>query len=85
MREMAERGRSTKGERSWSRKHPEMYRGERSGRARLNNEAVREIRAAPRTPDGVKALALKFSVCRATIYDIRNRERWAHLDAELKK
>lgn len=49
-----------------------------SGKNTLTEADVREIRASK---DTAQNLALKFGVAENSIYRIRLRQRWAHLDA----
>lgn len=54
-------------------------RGERNGAARLNDEAVREIRAAPRNHGSGAVLARRYGVSRDSIYEVRAGRRWSHV------
>lgn len=62
----------------WARggARPGVSRGERHGMAKLNESAVREIRASKETD---RALAEKYDVSRTQIYDIRKRRSWKHI------
>ena len=52
--------------------------GEKSGRAKLNDEAVREIRAM-RGIITQHALARKFGVSHTVVYDIQRGKTWKHV------
>lgn len=51
-------------------------RGERAPVARLTDEQVLEIRASK---EPVRALAVRYEVCRSTIYNVLHRTTWDHL------
>ncbi len=51
-------------------------KGEAHGRAKLTEEAVREIRISPRAP---KVIAAKYGVSPTQIYAIRAGLRWTHV------
>lgn len=52
-------------------------RGEGHGIARLNDDAVREIRANPEASLG--SLAARFGVSKSTIHAVRHGLRWTHV------
>lgn len=60
--------------------HGTHNRGSRHGNAKLDEEAVREIRAMKRLsgqPNSV--LAERFGVSRRTVDRVIRRERWTHI------
>lgn len=64
-----------------ARLHPErLARGEKSGRARLTEAAVRDIRTR-HADNGISgaALAREFGVSKRTVLLILRRETWAHI------
>lgn len=54
-------------------------RGERNGQAKLTVDAVREIRATPRTHGSLVALARRFGVSTDAVGDVRGGRRWTHV------
>lgn len=57
--------------------HPETSpRGERHGRAKLNETAVRDILTSPLS---AKELARKYDVAKFQIYSVRKRNTWRHV------
>lgn len=68
------------GEHSASRLHPEKYRGESNGRARLTAAQVAEIRALyTRERISQKHLGMRFGVNTGTICHIVHGKNWRHL------
>lgn len=59
------------------RAHGRNPKGERNGRAKLNNEAVLEIRAI-QNPN-CRALAQKYGVQRGTIREVITGKKWSHV------
>jgi hypothetical protein len=57
-------------------RHTAESRGERNGRAKLTEAAVREIR---RRREPIKAQAARYDVSVHTIEKVRNRETWRHV------
>jgi hypothetical protein len=85
LQDMKRKGRSAKGNKHRSKKHPHLVlRGEQVGNSKLNESQVKEIRSTykPGKP-GVKSeyslsgLAKKFNVSTSHIGRIVNQERWA--------
>jgi hypothetical protein len=70
------RDRRATGDRNASRKYPELYRGERNGRARLTAANVSAIRARLATGEKQVSLAAEFGVCKQTINCIALGETW---------
>ena len=69
-----------RGDRHGSRLHPErMARGENNGRAKLTDEAVREIWRQFRDGKSQSNIARAFKVSRYTIYHIVRNKNWKHL------
>ena len=58
-------------------RHTTDNRGERSGKAVLTEETVREIRAAT---ESARSLAKRFGVAPTTIHGVRTRTTWKWLD-----
>lgn len=56
---------------------PSFTQGENRPTAKLNDDAVREIRKAPQSE--IRNLAKRFGVHRAVIYKVMKRQRWAHV------
>jgi hypothetical protein len=92
MQDAAKKGRLPVGSDNWSAthreeigirnrrraiEHPETFaRGEQSGGAKLTDAAVREIRSSD---EYWEALSERFGVSRTTIYRIRQRKDWLHV------
>lgn len=79
-RDMFAKGRESRGDRHWTRLHPEkMFRGEANHNARLTTMAVRDIRE--RTAQGAhrSELAREYGVTRQTIKQVVLRKSWAHV------
>lgn len=53
--------------------------GESNGEAKLNEEAVRRIRATPSRYGSVKALAAEYDVTTATIQNVLRGKTWKHV------
>jgi hypothetical protein len=69
--------RRARGDRHGSRTHPELIpRGEMSGRAKLTEDQVREIRSADGT---LAALAVGYGVGMSTIWRIGRGKAWLHV------
>jgi hypothetical protein len=51
-------------------------RGERSGRSKLTESQINEIRKSDETGT---ALAKKYKVSHTQIYNVKNRKRWTHV------
>ena len=95
LRDAAIKGRMATGDRHSSRTHPELLRrgdnhysrtkpdlvlrGESAGNSKLKESDVLVIRSDSRS---ASTLASAYKVSRYTIYSIRNRETWKHLDAK---
>lgn len=78
MADKTAKGRQSRGEQHYSRTKPErMVRGERNGRAKLNEAQVQEIRAAY-AAGGVTLheLAARFVVGQATVWRVVRRKTW---------
>ena len=73
------RGRLATGERSGTFLHPELHRGERHGMAKLTEAGVRQIRERLKAERPV-ALAREFHVTPETIYMVRSRKLWRHVE-----
>jgi hypothetical protein len=67
------------GERSGARRHPEKYRGENHGKARLTEQDVRRIRALADQGKKAGALAVQFDVHCNTIHGVLSRRNWSHV------
>lgn len=80
MTDMVQKGRSPAGERSASRKHPGLRRGENSGRALLTERAVRFLRTLPWGTTKTPCLARIYGVGRSTIRGAVRGQTWGHLD-----
>jgi hypothetical protein len=79
IRRMPER--VARGERTGAYTHPErLPRGEAHGQAKLNNDAVREIRAAYAHGATQRQLAEAYDVTQPLIGYIVRREIWKHLE-----
>lgn len=81
MEDMSAKGRSTTGDRSSWRKHPELVaRGSRVAAAKLTEEQVREIRRRLRDGDnGLSQIATEYGVSRSNVECIRDRKSWRHV------
>lgn len=85
MADMREKGRSARGEKHRTKKHPELVlRGEQVGNSKLTEEQVKRIREEYRPgKPGVKSetsltgLAEKYGVTFQTISRIINNKRWS--------
>lgn len=62
----------------FSKQRGTRSRGSQRSNARLNEDAVRRIRADVDTP--VRLLAQEYGVSEHAIYAVRRREKWAHVD-----
>lgn len=89
--DMILKGRSATGDRNGSRTHPERYdpevhkrvrlRGERHKLAKLNEDAVRQIRARYATGEvSLRALARDYGVDRATLKSAVAGRTWTHVE-----
>ena len=58
---------------------PRDYRGEANPRARLNDEAVRDIRARRVAGETHEAIARRYKVHLSLVRLIVNRKRWGHV------
>jgi len=56
-----------------------QYRGERNAIAKLNNDAVQEIRARRAAGEERKDIAARFNITPGTVTDVCNRKTWAHV------
>jgi hypothetical protein len=56
---------------------PSPWQGQNRVTAKLNDDAVREIRKAPQSE--IRSLAQRFGVHRSVIYKVMKRKRWAHV------
>lgn len=95
MADMVTKGRSAKGDSNTSRKHRERMargdqhwsrrdparraRGSRHGSAKLDERAVREIRAAARTGARQQELANQYSIARSVVSRIVAGVLWSHV------
>lgn len=93
---MAACGRSAKGDRNGSKRHPEavrsgddhfsrrrpelVLRGSRNGAAKLTEEIVRTMRQQHTAGVSMYRLAKIYSVNHVTVLGIIRRERWKHVD-----
>jgi hypothetical protein len=69
-----------RGERHWSRQHPEKHQGERNGQARLTAAQVAEMISLYATGDFTqKQLAAKFGIKQPHTSRILRRVNWRHL------
>lgn len=74
------KGRQACGDRSGARKHPETVpRGSRSGKTKLTDSDVIEIRSMASSNIAQKDIADIFGISRNGVSCIVNRQRWAHL------
>lgn len=79
-RDMAGKGRSTKGDRNPSRLYPErMARGERHPGAVLTAGDIPAIRSRYETGESTTALAVAFGVQSATIWAVVHNRTWRHV------
>lgn len=76
MADMSKRGRAAKGGQNHFSKV--AFRGRDNARARLTEDAVREIRAASKRGD-VAALARKYGITRGAAGHVRARRSWKHV------
>jgi hypothetical protein len=81
MRDRDDKGRTSQGDRHWTREHPELVlRGEKHGRAKISAEDVREIRELAQTlPRTV--IAQRFGISDVHVGYIVLRKSWRHVDA----
>jgi hypothetical protein len=67
--------------RGGSQRHPEtLERGAARYCAKLDDDAVREIRRRHAAGEGTRSLALAFGVNNGTVYRIVHRQRWKHVE-----
>lgn len=69
--------RIARGEKCSILKHPELYRGEKHGMAKLTEKEVLEIREHPK--EKIQILADRYNVSTHTIEAIRYRRLWKHI------
>lgn len=80
MEDMKAKHRSQSGDQNPSRKHPElMSRGTDRWNAKLNPEAVRQMRSLAETGMQVSAIAKKYGVNRLTARSVVKRLTWRHV------
>jgi len=78
--DMVAKGRSTTGMRNGLVKHPERAaRGSAHGSAKLNEDTVREIRAARAAGESLSELSHHFEISPTTIIDVAKRKTWKHV------
>jgi hypothetical protein len=80
-RDMADKGRNRtfgSGADHWMRRRPDLIpRGDRHHNAKVTEEQVRAIRADPRSAIDVAA---DYGLSKVSIFDIRARRSWKHVD-----
>lgn len=69
--DMAAKGRVGKGENHWHKAFPGRKR------VRLNADIVRDIRTST---EPARVLAARWNICDQTVYNIRTRRVWAHVE-----
>lgn len=69
--------RVARGEKCSILKHPELYRGEKHGMAKLTEKEVLEIREQPK--EKIQILADRYNVSAPTVEAIRYRRLWKHI------
>lgn len=80
MDDMMERGRKPMGELHHTVARPEtVVRGERNGRAKLTDDAVRSIHRMVRDGMTISAIARHFNVSRSLVRKVRDGEVWRHV------
>ena len=82
MRDAAAKGRMGKarGDRNAMRLYPGLLRGEKNGRAKLNEDQVREIRSQhAQCHSSYKELAIKYGVTKTLVGLIVTRKNWKHV------
>ncbi len=78
--DMMKKGRVARGDRSSARLHPErVARGSRSGKARLSEANVMDVRTRLAAGETAAAIARSFGVHENTIGSIRRGESWGWL------
>lgn len=75
------KGRQARAERSGPRLHPETFRGERNGRAKLTEADVLQIIAAYKAGALQKNLAARYGVTDVAISKAISGKNWRHLRA----
>jgi predicted DNA-binding protein (UPF0251 family) len=74
------KGRSAKGRRHWTARHPEwVKRGEERPLSKLTVRAVRAIRRGLRLGTSQKKLAERFGISRSAVYSVKARRSWRHV------
>lgn len=74
------KGRLATGDRSSARLHPDkLARGERAGRAKLSEEAVRDIRKRYAEGESMSAIAASHGVAKTTARGAARRLFWKHV------
>ena len=74
------KNRQASGIRSYSTRHPEKFRGENSGMAKLTNEKVIKIRELyAKKSMTVRAIGKMFGVSHSSIVNICKRRLWTHI------
>lgn len=69
-----------RGDDHWTHQHPnQLPHGEQHGRALLNADQVRSIRARHAAGEKQQHLADEYGVSRSTIFHIINRDSWKHI------
>lgn len=82
-RDMVQKGRHARGDTSGSRTCIESRpRGEGHGRAKLNNEAVADIRARATGGEATASLARSYGVGWSTVYGVVTGKTWCHLPSD---
>jgi predicted DNA-binding protein (UPF0251 family) len=79
--DMHKKGRAPRGERHWSKLHPEMrLRGMRNGNSRITDDDVRAIRRLHATRTLSQAnIASQFGVKQHVVWSIVNHRTWNHV------
>lgn len=80
-RDMADKGRSCKGERNPSKTHPELFRGENNYGHKLTDEIVSRLRESPPIGANMNSEALKYSVSASALRGAIVGSTWKHLPA----
>lgn len=82
MQDATQKGRMAKGDRHYSRKHPELLaRGESHGGSKLTEDQVKQIRSL-RGQMRYKDIAEMFNVALSTIGYVMTGKHWAHVDSD---
>lgn len=71
--------RAPSGQNHSSRTHPELYRGERNGSAKLNEAQIRDIRQRCAEGQSQRSVARFYSIESSHVCNIVARKVWAHV------